>query len=72
MHLNDDDIRNPSKINGIFLYFPSSTPTNKLLSEGDKVLLVTPNGPWYPKIDVCSRSEENMLDCKGDIVEQKE
>ena len=60
------------KINGIFSCILSSKPFNKLLNECSEVLLLTPYGPWDPNTDVYYRNEESMLDCKGDMVDQKE
>ena len=56
----------------MFSYFPSSKPSNKLLNDCTKVLLLTPDGPWNSNSDVYSRHEDNMLDCKGETMEKKD
>ena len=52
--------------------FPSSKPSNLLLNNCTKVLLLTPDGPWNPKSDDSSRNENNMSDCKGEMIEKKD
>ena len=63
MHLRLDDV---------FSYFPSSKPSNELLNDCTKVLLLTSDGPWNPNSDVYSRNEDNMLDYKGEMTEKED
>ena len=56
----------------MFSYSPSSKPSNELLNDCTKVLLLTPDGPWNPNSDVYSIKEVNMVDYKGEMIEKKD
>ena len=72
IYFREENLRIPLKLHGIFSYFPSSKPSEELLNECERVLLLTPDGPWDPNTDVYSRNEDSMLDYEGNMVEKKD
>ena len=72
VYFKEENLRIPLRLHGVFSYFPSSKPSNELLSDCTKVLLLTPDGPWNPNTDVYSRNEDSMLDYKGEMIENKD
>ena len=64
VYFKEEELRIPLKLYGVFSYFPSSKPSNELLNDCTKVLLLTSDGPWNHNSDVYSRNEDNMLDYK--------
>ena len=62
----------PLRLHGVFSYFTSSKPSNELLNNCTKVLLLTPDGPWNPNSDIYSRNKDNMLDYKGKMIEKED
>ena len=61
----------PLRLHGVFSYFTSSKPSNELLNNCTKVLLLTPDGPWNPNSDFYSRNEDSMLYYKREMIEKK-
>ena len=68
----EDDFRIPLSLHGMFSYFPTSKPTQKVLDECDDVYRLTPETRFDPHTDVYARNESNMLDWEGNIVEKKD
>ena len=52
VYYKKENLGMPSRFQGVFPYFPSSKPSNELLNDCTKVLLLTPDGPWNPNSDV--------------------
>ena len=70
IYFKNDKLRIPLDLWGIFSYFATELPTEEQLiecSNKDKVLLLTPEGPWNPHSNVYAKSEESMLDWEGNL-----
>ena len=72
IYFPSDDFRIPLSLWGVFSYFPTSRPDNKILEECEEVFLLTPDGQWDPHSDAYARNEESMLDWEGNMVEKKD
>ena len=62
VYYKKENLGKPLRLQGVFSYSPSSKPSNELLNDCTKVLLLTPDGPWNPNSDVYSIKEHNMVD----------
>ena len=72
IYFQEQNLRIPLALWGIFSYFPSRKPSNEDLRDFDFVLL-TPDGPdWNPHSDAFARNEESYLDWRGDLIEPKD
>ena len=58
--------RIPLALWGIFSYFPTTKPTQRILAEPPDVYLLTPTR-WNPHSDVYAYNEEAMLDWEGNM-----
>ena len=56
----NNGLKIPLKLNGIFSYFDTSKPTENQVQNCDDVYLLTPEHNWNPHIDVYAKNEENM------------
>ena len=67
VYFKEDKLRMPLSLHSVFSYFSSSKPSNKLLNDCTKVLLLTPDSPCNPISDFFSRNEY-----KGKMSEEKD
>ena len=54
VYFKEEGLRMPLRLHGVFSYFPSSKPSNELLNDCTKALLLTLDGTWNPNSDVYS------------------
>ena len=64
------DLRIEMSLWGIFSYFTTRKPTMQELAghEEERILCLTPEGPWDPHADTYARNEETMTDWEGNMV----
>lgn len=71
IYFEDEQLRIPLALWGIFSYFPTRKPVEDD-NELSDTLLITPDSPdWNPHSDVFARNEESFLDWRGDIVQPR-
>ena len=60
----------PLSLNGVFSYFPTTKPTQLMLSKPPDVYMLTPT-TWNPHSDSYAINEESILDWEGNIKDRR-
>ena len=69
--LPNGNLRIPLSLHGVFSYFVTRRPTDLELQDVDDIFTLTPDGSWNPHNTAYQENEENMVDWKGHIIEEK-
>ena len=67
-----NNMRIPLKLNVIFSYFETTTPSPDQVGDCEDVLLITPEHNWDPHTKVYASNEENIVDWEGNIKENQD
>ena len=67
----DENLRIPLQLNGIFSYFHTRTPTHEEIAHCDPIFLTPDSDNWDPHSEHFAQNEESMLDWEGNMAHKR-